>query len=477
MRVKRKINKLFKSFFYVILSNFISVSISVLVVLIVPKFIGVTGYGYWQLYILYTSFVGFLHFGWNDGLYLRLGGYKYSEINKKLYFCQFYMLLVLQLLIAFLGYFLVQLLSFDVEKNYVLGMTAVCMVIVNSRYMLLFLLQATYRIKEYSFITILDRISYLILIAFLVILKAENYKYLILADVVAKLLSLAFASLYCKDVVFKIYRDIEIKLAISEMVENIRAGIKLMLSNIASKLVVGNVRMGVEGAWSIVVFGKISLMLSITGFLMVFINSISLVLFPFLRRVEEASLKPIYQCVRDVLTLVLMLFLLTFYPVSIGLGVWLPEYQDSLRYLLILYPIVLFEGKMSLLVNTYLKVLREESLLLKVNVFAITLSFILTYLSVRVFRSVDLAVFSILILVCFRSVMAEVYVQKILNINLWRDVFFDVFFVFVFIFGNIFFDAWFSFFLSFFLVFVYFFVKRRDFLIVFLNFKNRFFLK
>ncbi len=39
---------------------------------------------------------------------------------------------------------------------------------------------------------------------------------------------------------------------------------------------------------------------------------------------------------------------------------WLPEYADSLQYMGILFPIVIYEGRMSLLINTYLKTIRKE---------------------------------------------------------------------------------------------------------------------
>lgn len=45
-------------------------------------------YGYCQLHLFYSSYVGFLHFGWNDGIYLRYGGKNYIELDKKLFFFQ-----------------------------------------------------------------------------------------------------------------------------------------------------------------------------------------------------------------------------------------------------------------------------------------------------------------------------------------------------------------------------------------------------
>lgn len=471
---KLPINKsaleLLKNFYYVILSNIVSVFISILVILVVPKFISIEDYGYWQLYILYTSLVGFLHFGWNDGLYLRFGGTNYKEIDKKLFFSQFYLLLLSQLLIALFGFSVLYFLGFDANKKYVLYMTAICMVFLNTRYMLLFLLQATYRIKEYSAITIFDRVLYLVLIAVLLFAEMDDFKYFIWVDIIAKAISLLMAAYYCKDIVFNFYNRIGLKLAIQEMFENIRVGIKLMFANIASKLIVGNVRLGIETVWTIAVFGKISLLLSITGFVMIFISSISLVLFPFLRKVDESKLKLMYRPIRDILTLVLLVFLLSYYPLSIGLKIWLPQYNDSLKFLIILYPVIIYEGRMSLLSNTYLKVLRKEGLMLKINIITFIISIFLTLISVFVLASIDMAVYSILLLIFIKFVISELYIQKFIEIKLLKDIYFEILVVLSFILVNRFFGLGPSMFIYISSIFIYFFVKRAD-----INFAIHFF--
>lgn len=58
---------------------------------------------------------------------------------------------------------------------------------------------------------------------------------------------------------------------------------------------------------------------------------------------------------------------------------WLPEYTDSLMYMALLFPMCIYEGKMSLLINTYLKTLREEKAMLKVNLIALGFALILTF--------------------------------------------------------------------------------------------------
>ena len=74
-----------KSVGYVFLSNFISFVISALITFLVPKKLGVDSYGYFQLYLFYSNYTGFLHFGWADGIFLRYGGEYYDKLNKRIF--------------------------------------------------------------------------------------------------------------------------------------------------------------------------------------------------------------------------------------------------------------------------------------------------------------------------------------------------------------------------------------------------------
>lgn len=65
--------------------------------------------------------------------------------------------------------------------------------------------------------------------------------------------------------------------------ENISVGIKLMFANIASMLIIGIVRFGIERAWDVATLGKVSLTLSILN-MIIFINAVGIIMFPTLRR-------------------------------------------------------------------------------------------------------------------------------------------------------------------------------------------------
>lgn len=417
--MNNKIIGFIKIFSYTASSNFISVIISSFLLLIVPKLIGVEEYSYWQLFLFYSSYVGFFHLGWNDGIYLRYGGAEYKGLDKELFFSQFYMLFLFQLLIATI-IFVGSEIFIDNKVVFIFKMTAVCLLITNVRFMLLYILQCTNRIKEYARITIVDRILYCCLIIIFLMFGSREYEALIVADLIGRFISLLYAVYYCNEIVLQRFTKFEF--TIKEAIRNISIGIKLMFANLASILIIGVVRFGIEHSWDVLTFGKVSLTLSVSNLMLLFINALGIIMFPILRRTDQTKLSRIYVLMRDLLMVILFGALILYYPFKYVLSAWLPQYADALKYMALVFPICVFEGKMALLINTYLKTLRKETLILKINLVSLAMSIIITCISVVSFKNLELVIFSIIILLAFRSVLAEMFLSKILRISLLKDI-------------------------------------------------------
>lgn len=420
-----------KNLFYTMSSNVLSLFISTLVILIVPKVIGVQSYGYWQLYMFYGSYAGFFMFGWSDGVYLRYGGKKYDKLNKELLFSQFWMLVISQVVFAILASGVTFLIIEDIDKQFVLLTVALGMVISGARVLLLNILQATNRIKEYARITMIDRLIYIVLIVFFILLGIKDYKLIIIADLIGKLVSLVNATRNCKEITLRDISDFYPNF--TETYKNISVGIKLMFANIASMLIVGVVRFGIETSWDVSTFGKVSLTLSISNLMMVFINAVGIIMFPVLRRTDEHNLPKIYITFRDILMPLLLIILVMVYPLKIFLGIWLPEYIDTFKYMILVFPIFIYEGKMSLLINTFLKTLRKEKIMLKVNLISLLISIILTFITTIILNDLSLAMLSIVFILSFKCVLAELYLIKILDIKVYSDIGLELLLTLIFI--------------------------------------------
>ena len=459
-----------KNMSYTISSNLISFIVSTLVILIVPKLIGVENYGYWQLYLFYATYVGLLHFGWNDGIYLRFGGDEYNKLDKRLFFSQFMQLLITQIVIGILIFLLALIIFKDINKEFIFQIVALVLIISNTRLMLLNILQTTNRIKEYAIINMLDRIIYVLLIIFFLLIGIRDFKLMVIADVIGKLLSLSLALYYCRDIVFN--KINKYYLTLSETYKNINVGIKIMFANFASFLIIGIVRFGIERTWDVSTFGKVALTISLSSIMMFFISAVGIVIFPILKRINKDKLSIIYKTMRDSLLVLLLGILIIYYPLKAFMVMWLPNYADSLIYLALVFPMFIYEGKMVLLINTYINTLRKENIMFKINIIMMIITIIITYINTQIFNNLDLTVISIVILLIIRSVIAELYLAKALNIKVLKDIILEILLTTIFILSAWFIDSYITIIIYIVFYIIYLLIKKKDLIITINNIKD-----
>lgn len=399
---------------YAFLAQGISLLLSIYISLILPKILGINDFSYWQLFIFYFNYLGYMDFGLIDGIYLKYGGMKYHELDKTAVASQFWFLLILQMLI-FIGiiffsrYFLVS------HREFVLIMAGLFMLLWNMNRFLGYIFQATNNTKTYSIASIINSTVFILLIIFLKLFISYNsYKIYIIVYLISIIVSLFYSIYKGKEIILN--RTYSIMNSINASFTNIKMGISLTLSNIFGMLLFGFGRFIVDKIWGIIAFGKFSFAISLTTFFLLFINQGSMVLFPVLRRLERAQLKYYYLILRDLLILFLPIILLLSTPMQYFLELWLPNYTESIDYLIILLPICIFEGKMILLNSTYLKVLSKQKKLLVINLMTMMLAIILSFISGYVFISINGIIVSIIIAVAIRNLLSEIYVENLLKI-------------------------------------------------------------
>lgn len=429
-------NNILKKISFSFCANIFSVFVSMLMILVLPKIMTMEDYGIWQLFMFYFSYVGLFHFGWIDGIYLRYGGQNFSALSRKTFGGQFWLLLILLLVeFAIVNILLISgiiknsILIFVLRVSSIAGVFYIIFAYVN------FILQLSDKIKEYAKNIILERFLILLLTLICITLIETKYDKVIYVTIMSEFLAMSFGLYTIRDLIF-VERD-TLYNAMNEAYFNISAGSKLMLANIAGMLILGIIRFGISQEWDIVTFGKVSLTLNISNFLMVFISAVSIVLFPILKRINQDRLAEIYVLLRNILSYSLLAMLITYYPLKILLLYWLPKYSDSLVYMGLLLPICVFESKLQMLVNTYLKSLRQEALMLKINFVSVVFALLMTYVTVVLFHNLKLVILSIVINFAFRLLLAEYFIEKLLSLKLRKDSIEELIVVSSFIFINV----------------------------------------
>lgn len=408
-------NKLVENVSLVFAANIFVTIVSIILAIAIPKILSVENYGYWQLHVLYNGYTALLHWGWIDGVYVRYAGTNYYTLDKEKQHSQFVSLMVIEVIVSLLGFFVCKIFISDYEKLFSIVTVFAVSVFTIPSSMLLFLMQGGDRIKEYSIATVSGRLIYLILSVMSLILYKNSFRSIIIASILGRITTFIYTVYQCRDIVF--CTGYNLKETIKESFENIRCGIKVSIAYLTGNLIVGSIKYFIESQWGVTVFGEASLTISMTNILMVLINSVGIVLLPIIRNVDSESQKKAYDRINRVLTTFLIFAFAVYYPISVVLVRILPKYTESIAMMALIFPICLFESRMGLLNNIYLKALRYEKTLLVVNFISAMLTIIIAYVVVYIFKNFEISILLVIIMLLFRCSITDFYIRKVLAMD------------------------------------------------------------
>lgn len=408
-------NTLARNIAVAFLAQGVSFFASIAMSLLVPKVLGVETYGYWQLFGFYASYSGFFMLGLNDGIYLIEGGKTRSLIDKKAIGSQFHFTIILQLIVASFIACIAIYTAPELQRRFVLFAFAFYTVLCNLSCFLGYVFQAINETRLFSYSTMIERFVFLAAILVLYFLELNYFEPYVFAYIFAKACSLIYCLVHSRDFIFsKKLRFLEsLKLSLS----SIKVGFPLMISNVASMLVLGVARALVDETWGIEAFGRVSFWLSMVNFFITFVSQASMVLFPALRQGTDAEQKTFYCGLRNMMELALPVVYLLYFPLALVLSMWLPQYAGSMHFLAILLPVCVFDTKMDLCCTTYFKVMREERTLLKVNLCTLFASAALSAIGVYVFNSLEAVLIGTVACIIGRSFFSEFYLNEKFSVS------------------------------------------------------------
>ena len=455
-----KRSEFIKSVSYTFTSNFISFAINALILLVVPKLIDSDEYGYFQFYTLMATYAAYFHLGIADGIQLKDAGKNYSDLNRRILSSQLRILVSIAIIFFIFINAVKHFVSFDEDKNYIFLLFSICILFVNVRVFSTVILSVSSRFKEYSRIIIIEKVIYAIFLFVVLICGLRDYKILIIGDVIGKSAAALLGVYYCKDIV--ISKSESIPEALKESIDNFKIGIMILATNLSGILITGIIQFFVEDHWDISTFGKVSLGFNISKMLMVVINAVSMVLLPTLKNISMDKLPRTYKMIRTPLSTILIVMLLAYYPLSVILKTWLPQYNDSIFFASLIFPMCLFESKTSMLINTYLKVLRKEKWLCIGNIITVALSAVFAGVTVYIFDNIIMTVLVIPMLFVFRCIILERPLSALIKVPVMRSLAQEVFLAGIFIFVNYFFKTSIAFALYFLAVVIYILINMKD---------------
>lgn len=406
------------------LAQGVSMCLSILQTLLVPKVLGVEQYGYWQLYIFYISYVGFFHLGLSSGVYLTTGGQKRDEMDKPAIKSQMIFGATYQTCMAVVIVILSQFIAVESERTFVIVMTAIYLVLQNLATFMMNELQCMNETKKSSYSTIVERLAFLVPMLVFLVIRVRTFEPYVLAYTASTIVQLVYCSWHLRD--FWSAPFLGMRKAAHLSWESIKIGFPMMMANIASMLILGIGRFFIDLTWGIETFGKLSLALSLVSFFLSFVNQASMVLFPSLRQAGKGEVRSFYQAARDAMGLLFPSVYALYFPLAWILSLWLPDYASSFVYLILLLPICVFDSKMNITGVTFYNVLRKERVMLAVNAVSAGACLVLVLVSVYVLQSVFAVMVSMAAVIAARSLFSEAYMNRMLGVSSSRIWIFEL---------------------------------------------------
>lgn len=404
-----------KNFTYAFIAQGISLIVSCLTNLILPKVLSVTSFSYWQLFIFYSTYIPCLALGLNDGIYLRYGGFHIDELDYKSVKSQYMFGIIFQTFLGIVvGGFLI-LFSKSLNRRLIIALVIVYFLVYTCHNFLGYIFQATNLTNIYSKSIIIQRIVFLFVEIELLFLVSKN----VFEYIPYYIFSLFCALLYLSYKIYPYFKlnKIDLKYGYREAWISMKTGISLMIANVCSMLILGVGRQIIDVRWGLLAFGKISFSLTLMNFALTFIMQIGLVLFPALRRLDSKNLQRYYRRLTFSLFYLLPLMYITYLPMQFVLKLWLPQYTQSINYLALVLPICYFDSRMDLIGNTFFKVLNKQVLLLKINILTILVSGVLGLLSAYLFNNMNFVIIGLVIAIVFRSVISDILLSHDIKLN------------------------------------------------------------
>lgn len=404
-------------------SNIVIMLSGILVGLLLPKIIGVTDYGHYRTFTLYTSYVGLFHFGFSDGIYLKYGGKNYEELNKENFRFYSRFIIGLELLISLI-IFMVAVFAMSNEYRFIFSCVGMYLIVNNITSYYQIISQITGRFNELAVRNILQSLLTSVVLIFLWWIHQFNHVkvsyrvYTIASLVISGLLATWYIYTY-KDIVFgkdnvSSFRKIPLALMM--------LGFPLTVSNLCSTLILTIDRQFVNILFSTEVYAIYAFAYNLLALVTTALNSISTVLYPTMKRFDNDKVKDSYTTLVMWILILVALCITVFFPLEWFINWFLPKYSDSLVFFRIILPGLIFSSAVTLIMHNYYKIANENVLFFKKTVIVLFVSIFTSWIAYLLFKTPESISISAIIVILFWYIYMERFFVKKYGVNPWRNL-------------------------------------------------------
>ncbi|PFO93196.1 capsular biosynthesis protein [Bacillus cereus] len=360
----------------VVFSNVIMLVSNIVLGLFLPMYLSVKVYGEYRLFLFYLGYIGLLHFGFIDAMYLKYGGNNKEALNKNLLKKEHHVFLFYQLVVMVLIF----TIGIFMEENLIILFAFAIIPLNLSAFHKLFY-QATGQFKKYSYVNIVYTIINLIIICILLVIKIEDA----IGYIIATIFAYVFICLIMERDFWKYTKGVRGTGKVNILEYN-RVGIFILIGNICVILISS------IGGWIVQFFFKIedfayySFAVAMLNMILLVINAIALTFYNYIARNEN---REVLILVKNVLIVLGALAGSAYFFLQLVIELALPEYKLALSIIAISFMALPYMMIVNVIITNLYKARKQEKKYLKVVLSILSISIAFNVLAVSIFKSMD----------------------------------------------------------------------------------------
>ena len=206
-----------------------------------------------------------------------------------------------------------------------------------------------------------------------------------------------------------------------------------------SVIILGIDRIFVDRLFTIKDFAIYSFAYTLISLFYILLNSLTMVIYPYLRRAKEDTYKSVYETIRISITMLMSVTLCGYFVIKFIVSSFLPQYTESFDILIFLVPTVIYSAQINILIANYYKIMQKTKEYTINNIMALFLSIITNIIAYFIYK--DIASIAIATLVSFILwlIYSDLYFKKIIKVRVGRAYILDLSILAIFFFSAYFF--------------------------------------
>lgn len=376
---------------------------------VLPKFMGPTMFGYWQVYLFYLAYLNLFGLGFNDGISLFYGGFEYK--NLPFVRLRSGIRVIIIYLIALTGIlFLAVSFVKDSEMRVIYYALALSVPAICLQCIILTVFLSVNRTGIYNVLNFTTKGLSTLFFMFLIFFGITASRPMMYVDLGTRFIITIICIIIAREFIFGKVNIREI--GIKEFAQKSKSGINITLALIASSFMPVAGRIVIEWNEPMSIYGMYAFAMSLLSIIIAFTNTAGTVIFPLLKRLKEDLLPGYYRKFSFVCDTLIYVALLAYIPAVLIIEYFMKDFLPVLDYMYILLVMSVPLGKMQLLLISYYKALRLERAFLFVNGAGILLMILSNLAVYGIFHSVLAVAVCTTVVLTIWCTMVERYLIK-----------------------------------------------------------------